>query len=79
MLKMTGQGSRQEERDKIFERFYRLSRDQNREGSGLGLSIVLALAKRIGALLDVADGDDGRGLRVTVRFPMSSLKGPRSH
>jgi two-component system sensor histidine kinase TctE len=54
------------ERERVFERFYRLARDQRRAGSGLGLSIVNALASRMSARLELAEGGDGKGLRVTV-------------
>jgi two-component system sensor histidine kinase TctE len=56
------------ERGRVFERFYRLARDQRRAGSGLGLSIVNALASRMSAKLELTDGQDGQGLRVTVRL-----------
>src|SRR5262249_13522382 len=40
-----GPGIPEGERNKVFTRFYRLARDQNRPGSGLGLSIVHLLAQ----------------------------------
>lgn len=52
-------------REKIFQRFYRLARDQGEAGSGLGLSIVDAIVHRLNAQIAVADGDHG-GLKVTI-------------
>ena len=45
------------------------SRGSGKPGAGLGLPIVEEIAKLFGGTLDLADGRDGRGLRVTVRFP----------
>lgn len=59
------------ERDRVFDPFYRtLGSEQT--GSGLGLSIVQAIASRIGAeiRLDFADEAQQTGLNVTVTFPM---------
>lgn len=64
----TGPGIPAEERDRVFDRFHRLA-GQDKEGSGLGLSIVARIAERHGARIQLADGDGGVGLRVTVEFP----------
>ena len=44
-----GPGIPDAEREKVFTRFYRLSRDQSRVGSGLGLAIVRSLAASLNA------------------------------
>jgi two-component system OmpR family sensor kinase len=63
----TGPGIPVEEREHVFDRFYR--RDiAGAGGSGLGLAIVQRVAQRHYATVDLADGLDGRGLAVTVRF-----------
>jgi signal transduction histidine kinase len=59
-------------RERVFERFYREAGpdDVSREtGSGLGLSIVKRIADAHGATIGLADGPDGQGLAVGVRFP----------
>jgi signal transduction histidine kinase len=55
--------------DRLLRPFERLAGDRvgHREGLGLGLSIVAAVANAHGAALDVTPGADG-GLAVTVRF-----------
>jgi two-component system sensor histidine kinase TctE len=63
-----GPGIPVEERDQVFTRFYRLSRDQNRPGSGLGLSIVQVLAQIMDARIELLSGQSERGLRVRVIF-----------
>nr|WP_295837218.1 sensor histidine kinase [uncultured Azospirillum sp.] len=63
-----GPGIPEAERERVFERFYRLDRpgEPPRTGSGLGLAIVRALADRLGAAVRLDAGADGRGLKVTV-------------
>lgn len=66
----TGPGVAKEECERVFDPFYRvLGNDE--EGSGLGLSIVRAIAARMGATvtLDRSTGmDPTPGLRVRVMF-----------
>lgn len=63
-----GPGIPDEERDKVLERFYR-PLGTGEQGSGLGLSIVQRIAVIHGAPLQLAGGETGRGLRVTIVFP----------
>jgi signal transduction histidine kinase len=63
-----GPGIPAAEREKVFTRFYRLSRDQSRVGSGLGLAIVQSLAATLNAEIRMSNGADSRGLRVRVSF-----------
>ncbi len=66
-----GPGIPANEYEKVFTRFYRLKRDQDRVGSGLGLAIVGSLVASMGASLQLASagGDVGRGLRVRLILP----------
>jgi two-component system, OmpR family, sensor kinase len=63
----TGPGIPRAERGRVFDRFYRLP-GSGTGGSGLGLAIVKQIADANGAAIDLSEGEDGRGLRVTVRF-----------
>ncbi|MEO8132745.1 MAG: ATP-binding protein [Betaproteobacteria bacterium] len=62
-----GPGIPPAERGRVFDRFYRLPAG-GVTGSGLGLAIVRRIADRHGAVVELADGLRGRGLKVTVRF-----------
>jgi two-component system OmpR family sensor kinase len=63
-----GPGIPLEDRQRVFDRFYRRE-GAGMGGSGLGLAIVQRVAQHHGATVELADGADGRGLRVIVRFP----------
>lgn len=63
-----GPGIPPAERARVVDRFYRVL-GTGKEGSGLGLSIVAAIAESQGAALELGAGLGGRGLGVTVSFP----------
>lgn len=63
-----GPGIPEPERRHVFERFYRLQRDQAQPGSGLGLSIVRTLGEALSARVSIDTASSGQGLRVSVRF-----------
>lgn len=69
-----GPGIPPAERDKVFQRFYRVL-GTGEGGSGLGLSIVRRIADLHGAQLGLGEGDDGKGLRVRVTFPARASHG----
>jgi signal transduction histidine kinase len=62
----TGSGIPEAERGKVFRRFYRLEPSRSVPGSGLGLSLVAAIA----ALheIEIILADNRPGLRVQLRF-----------
>jgi signal transduction histidine kinase len=62
-----GPGVPSEERGRIFDRFYRVAGNGER-GSGIGLSLVARIAQLHGARIEVAEGIDGRGFGITLRF-----------
>ena len=64
-----GPGVPVEERERIFERFFRGSTGNGERGSGIGLSLVQRIARAHGASLSVEDGRDHGGLCVRVVFP----------
>ncbi len=69
VVRDTGCGIPPEERRRVFDRFYRHD-DGSTTGSGLGLAIVEKLAQRHKATVSLSDGANGKGLTVTVRFPL---------
>jgi len=54
------------ERSRIFDRFYRLETSRTTPGSGLGLSLVAAIADLHGATASASD--NAPGLVVNVQF-----------
>ena len=60
----SGPGVPEDERDAVMQRFYRGRRDRATPGSGLGLSIVAAVARLHGYRLSLSDADPG--LTVTL-------------
>lgn len=64
----TGPGIPPAERDRVFDRFYRLAGSAE-TGSGLGLAIVRRIAEMHGARVVLDCGDGGIGLKATIAFP----------
>jgi signal transduction histidine kinase len=58
-----GPGIAAAERSRVFDRFYRILNEDTARitGSGLGLSIVKAIADRHGAHISIKDGLDRKG------------------
>ena len=63
----TGPGIPPEMREKVLERFVRLDDARASPGNGLGLSLVDAVARLHGAVLEL--GSNEPGLRITLQFP----------
>ncbi len=63
----TGVGIPPEERDQVFERFYRGS-NARAKGTGLGLAIVAEVAAIHHARLTLQDGSQGSGTRLRMTF-----------
>ncbi|CDX19481.1 sensory histidine kinase in two-component regulatory system with QseB [Mesorhizobium sp. ORS 3324] len=63
-----GPGIPPEEREHVFERFYRIAGASD-EGSGLGLSIVREVVENAGGSVTLGDAAAG-GLKVEVRLPL---------
>jgi two-component system OmpR family sensor kinase len=64
-----GPGIPPELHDKVFERFFRGAGDRS-GSSGLGLSIVRAVAQSHDGTVTLEEPLDGRGARFVVRFPV---------
>ena len=66
-----GHGIPVEERERVFDRFYRLEKSRTTSGSGLGLSLVRAIAELHGATIRLLDNRPG--LQVVIEFPKAAL------
>jgi signal transduction histidine kinase len=68
----SGIGIPDDEKDQVFQRFYRVGKSRSLPGNGLGLSLVSAVAEihqgRI-ILTDTYPGEAKPGLTVTIRMP----------
>jgi signal transduction histidine kinase len=62
--------------ERIFKRFTRLDVSRTTTGSGLGLSLVEAIAELHGSSVELSDNQPG--LRVTLRFPVLESR-PEEH
>jgi signal transduction histidine kinase len=60
-----GPGIPTEEREKVFDRFYRLDRSRTTKGSGLGLALVKAIAALHGMTLKLEDHHPGLAVHLT--------------
>ena len=66
----TGKGFTEEEKHRIFDRFYQIRKSENIhfEGSGIGLSIVYDLTKLHHGEIEV-NSMPGKGSRFIIRIP----------
>jgi two-component system OmpR family sensor kinase len=64
----SGPGIPPEERERVFNRFYRIAGSEA-QGSGLGLAIIKSIAERHGARLELGTSERLGGLSATVIFP----------
>lgn len=67
-----GEGIREEDRTRVTERFVRLERSRSRDGSGLGLSLVSAVARLHGGELRIEDNMPGVKAIIFVPQRMAS-------
>jgi len=63
----TGPGIPADQRERVFDRFHRLESSRSTPGSGLGLSLVRAVARLHGATIRLTD--NAPGLRVALALP----------
>lgn len=63
----TGPGIPADQRERVFDRFHRLEASRSTPGSGLGLSLVRAVARLHGATIRLSD--EAPGLRVALLLP----------
>lgn len=76
ILKVTdsGNGIPEEDRRRVFDRFYRRENAQALQGSGLGLAIVKNIVERHRGNIRLDSGPEGRGLCASVRLPLSGIE-----
>ena len=67
-----GPGISEQDRDRVTQRFVRLDESRNRPGTGLGLSLVKAIAQMHGGQLRL--GDAKPGLRVEIVLPAEQTR-----
>ncbi len=67
----TGTGMTEEEQQRVFGAFERLSNAAAKDGFGLGLSIVLRIVSMLGGTIQL-ESEKGKGSRFTVEIPMQT-------
>ncbi|MFE8070154.1 ATP-binding protein [Marinobacteraceae bacterium S3BR75-40.1] len=68
----SGQGIPDDEKKKVFQRFYRVTKSRSKPGNGLGLSLVNAVMDIHSGRVELRDRFEGQeqpGLRVILTFP----------
>lgn len=65
-----GPGVPEADHARIFDRFFH-GNGNGQRGSGIGLSLVQRIARSHGARIELGPGLGGRGLGVTIRFPLA--------
>ncbi|MHB8089950.1 MAG: sensor histidine kinase, partial [Anaerolineaceae bacterium] len=63
-----GIGIPEEDLEKIFDKFYRVSRPESVNGTGLGLAICKGIIETIGGKISAANRDGG-GIVITITLP----------
>ena len=69
VVKDTGSGMSEEEQQRVFGAFERLSNAVTKDGFGLGLSIVQRIVAMLGGTVRL-ESEKGKGSRFTVEIPM---------
>ena len=69
----TGTGMTEEEQQRVFGAFERLSNAAAKDGFGLGLSIVQRIVSMLGGTIRL-DSEKGKGSRFTVEIPMQTAE-----
>lgn len=69
-----GPGIPAAKRSWVFDRFCRIA-PQDQPGHGLGLAICARIAELHDASITLADGPDGKGLKVSVFLPLAQVRG----
>lgn len=71
-----GRGVPADQLERIFERFARVSPDDQTDGNGLGLPISRSLIKLHGGTISARHGGNGKGLEVIFEIPVEQAAPP---
>ncbi|MGW8369391.1 MAG: sensor histidine kinase [Gammaproteobacteria bacterium] len=66
-----GPGIPEDKREKIFDPFYRISKQDSQSGTGLGLTICRGIIRAHGGEIEADSPADGRGALFRIRIPQS--------
>ena len=66
-IRDSGRGLTEDQKQAVFDRFYRT--DSGTGGSGIGLTIARAIARRHGGEITVTSPGPGKGSTFTLRLP----------
>ena len=73
IVKDTGTGMTDEEQQRVFGAFERLSNAATKDGFGLGLSIVQRIVSMLGGTIRL-ESEKGKGSHITVEIPMQTAE-----
>ena len=73
IVKDTGTGMTEEEQQRVFDAFERLSNAATKDGFGLGLSIVQRIVSMLGGTIRL-ESEKGKGSSFTVEIPMQTAE-----
>jgi len=65
----SGMGIKDEDKPRVFERFYSAAHQNGYIGTGIGLHLTSMLVKLHKGVIDVADNPDGKGTRFAITMP----------
>lgn len=72
-IKDRGIGMKEEELEKVYDRFYQIDRSHSKEGSGLGLAIVKRIVELSEGKIEIKSKEN-KGTIVIVKLPVTSEK-----
>ena len=72
-IKDHGIGMKEEELEKVYDRFYQIDKSHSKEGSGLGLAIVKRIVELSEGKIEIKSKEN-KGTTVTVKLPVSIEK-----
>lgn len=72
-IKDHGIGMKEEELEKVYDRFYQIDRSHSKEGSGLGLAIVKRIVELSEGKIEIKSKEN-KGTIVIVKLPVTSEK-----